>query len=517
MGIARRRRRRFYRGDERLKMGEPIWGRLPRRRNKHLHKKKLQRQGQFLVPIKRLALMDSLKICRLEERDMVTRSVLLNARSICNKTAIIFDFLSKDIDLALITETWLDDCAAPVLAAAIPPGFSVIHCPQLHWRGEGLAICFRSCLKCTRTPWKETSSFEYMIALCEARVNYKILLIYRPPRWNADFLNELSELISFLAVESPNLIVVGDFNARMDAPSDNLARELAHLMQAFGFTQFVNTATHEGGHVLDLVFSMGIAVTNLRVIPVAWSDHSLVHFDVGVIPSPYSSLRTYSFRPKHLLDPNKFREMPLSSDSLSSKGQGIISLVDNYNLVLSINIDLLAPLRTQVERPSYRAPWFAGALKLMKVSGRRLEHRWRVSRSDEDRLIFWQWLINYQSSILEAKSFFASVIDLEKNKPAALFRIVNNLVNPSCLRPRENFSQNCNDFLSFFSNKVELIRAEIISDSSRCGDDFSLHDEATSQALWCSFDPVSKAHVIRVIWSLKATTCDFDPCPSWHS
>ncbi|XP_014351136.2 uncharacterized protein LOC106705729 [Latimeria chalumnae] len=356
MGITRRRRRRFHRGDfysrdERLRMGEPC-GQLPRHRNKP---HRLQHREPYLVPIKRVALKDSFKLCRLEEGEMVTRSALLNARSICNKTAAIYDLLSKDIDLAFITETWLDNCAAPVLAAAIPQGFSVIHCPRLHQRGGGLAICFRSCLKCTRTLWKETSSSEYMIALCKARVNCKILLIYRPPRWNADFLNELSELISFLAVESPNLIVLGDFNTRIDDPSDTLTRELSHLMQAFGFTQFVHSATHEGAHVLDLVFSMGITVTNLRVVPVAWLDHSLVHFDAGAIPSPHLSLRNYTFRPKHLLDPNKFREMSLSSDSLSSKDQGIISLVDNYNLVLSTNIDFLAPLRTRVEHPSYRA------------------------------------------------------------------------------------------------------------------------------------------------------------------
>ncbi|XP_064419107.1 vomeronasal type-2 receptor 1-like [Latimeria chalumnae] len=123
--------------------------------------------------------------------------------------------------------------------------FSNGSCANIHdfepWqRGGGLAICFRSCLKCTRNLWKETSSFEYMIAFCEAKVNFKILLVYRPLQWNADFFDELLELISFLAVESPNLIVVGKINARVDDTSDNLARELSHIMQTFGFAQFVD-------------------------------------------------------------------------------------------------------------------------------------------------------------------------------------------------------------------------------------------------------------------------------------
>lgn len=42
---------------------------------------------------------------------------------------MIYDLLDDGMDLACITETWLDECAAPILAAAIPQGFSVIHCP----------------------------------------------------------------------------------------------------------------------------------------------------------------------------------------------------------------------------------------------------------------------------------------------------------------------------------------------------------------------------------------------------
>ncbi|XP_064412565.1 uncharacterized protein LOC135355727 [Latimeria chalumnae] len=514
-GITRRKRRCIYRGGfdcgiEGVKVGEP-WGRLPRRRKRY----RPRHRSRCLIPIKRLALKDFLKVDRLEEGELVTRTVLLNARSICNKTAIIYDLLRDNIDLAFITETWLDDCAATILAAAIPPGFLVIHCPRLHRRGGGLAICFRSSLNCTRNSWKETSPFEYMIAVCEAVVNFKILLVYRPPRWNADFVNELSELISFLVLESPKLLVVGDFNARIDDPSDNLASELSHTMQALGFTQFVKTATHEGGHVLDLVFSMGISIMNLKVTPVAWSDHFLVHFDVGVIPPSRISLRKYKFRPKHLLDSNKFREMALSSVLPFSKDDGVDLLVDNYNLILSTSIDSLAPLCIRLERSSNRAPWFNGALRLLKTSGRKLERRWRVSGLVEDRLKFRHWLTNYQLSIREAKSsFFASVIDSERNKPAALFRVVNNLLNPDCLRPRENLSLSCNTFLSFFSDKVDLIRSGIISSCSRYRDDITYLDETTPLVLWSSFVPTSDAQIVRVVRGLNATTCDFDPCPS---
>ncbi|XP_064410626.1 uncharacterized protein LOC135355114 [Latimeria chalumnae] len=485
-----------------------LWGCLPRRRRLHRNK----RGPSFLIPIKLGALGMSPSLTRLDNGDKVTRAVLFNARSICNKTALIYDLLDDGVDLACIIETRLDECAAPILAAAIPQGFSVTHCPRLHQRGGGVAICLRASFKCTRTLWKDTSSFEDVIGTCEAGVNLRILLIYHPPRWNAEFLNEFSELISWLVLESSDLIVLGDFNTRFDDSSDILASKLLCLLQAFGFTQSGCSATHESSHMLDLVFSKGISISNCTVNLIAWSDRCLVHYDFGAAPPSQKILTSYSFHPKHLLDPDLFQEMVLSSESLFSECKGVDSLVDSYNSVLSINIDLLAPLCTQLECPSRRAPWFSGDLRLIKASGRRLERRWRVSGLVEDRSRFRQWLGLYQKSIRNAKS----LIDLEKNIPTALFRVINQLLNPSCLHPNDTcVSQSCDSFLSYFSNKVDLIRSEITSDHSFIGDENLSHDTSNLSVLWDRFSSVSNALIEQVLCGLKATTCAFDPCPSW--
>ncbi|XP_064419351.1 uncharacterized protein LOC135359048 [Latimeria chalumnae] len=288
-------------------------------------------------------------------------------------------------------------------------------------------------------------------------------------------------------------------------------------MQDFGFSQSVCSATHESGHMLDLVFSKGISVSNCTVNPKAWSDHYLVHFDFGVAPPPHKTLRSYSFRPGHLLVPDVFQEMVSSSESLFSKCKGVDSLVDMYNSVLSTNIDLLAPLRTWLECPSRRPPWFNSDLKQMKASGQRLERRWRVSGLVEDRSRFRLWLRSYQKSIRNAKSiFFVSLIDLEKYRPTALFRVVNQLLNPSCLHPSDTFgSQSCDSFLSYFSNKVDLIRSDIVSYHFITEDENFSRDTSNRVILWDSFSSVSDALIEQALRGLKATTCIFDPCPSW--
>ncbi|XP_064421347.1 uncharacterized protein LOC135359563 [Latimeria chalumnae] len=508
----RRRWRGFYKRESASMKGES-WGHLP-----GIWKYVKNISGpRFLISIELKALGMSPSLTRLDNGDKVTWAVLFNARSISNKTSVIYDLLDNGLDLACITETWLDECAAPILAAAIPQGFSVIHCPRLHRRGGGVAIYFRSNLQCTRILWKDTSSFEHVIATCEAGVNLRILLIYRPPWWNAEFLNEFSELISWLVLESSNLIVLGDFNTRFNDSSDTLAVELLRLMQAFGFSQSVSSATHESGHMLDLISSKGISISDCLVSPIAWSDHSLVHFDLGVAPPSQKILRTYSFRPRHLLDPDTFREMFSSSESLFSKCKGVDLLVDSYNSILSTNIDLLAPLHTWQECPSRKPPWFNSDLKRMKASGRRLEHRWRVSGLLEDRSRFRLWLSSYQKSIRNTKSaFFASLIDSEKYRPTALFRVVDQLLNPSCLHPSDTCgSQSCDSFLDYFSKKVDLIRSDISSNHCIIGDKNISRDLSNHAILWNRFSSVSNASIEQVLCGLRPTTCIFDPCPSW--
>uniref|UniRef100_H3BF01 Reverse transcriptase domain-containing protein n=1 Tax=Latimeria chalumnae TaxID=7897 RepID=H3BF01_LATCH len=130
---------------------------------------------------------------------------------------------------------------------------------------------------------------------------------------------------------------------------------------------------------------------------------------------------------------------------------------------------------------------------------------------------FRLWLNSYQKSIRNAKSFFfASLIDSEKYRPTALFRVVNQLLNPSCLHPSDTCgSQSCDSFLDYFSKKVDLIRSDISSDHFTIGDENFGRDFSNHAILLDRFLPVSDASIEQVLRSLRPTTCIFDPCPSW--
>ena len=65
---------------------------------------------------------------------------LLNARSICNKSRLINDFIADhNIDLFALSETWLrgDDSDLYYIRDICPDGYVFHHVPRLHTTGGG--------------------------------------------------------------------------------------------------------------------------------------------------------------------------------------------------------------------------------------------------------------------------------------------------------------------------------------------------------------------------------------------
>ncbi|KAF7253384.1 hypothetical protein EYD10_00388 [Varanus komodoensis] len=98
-----------------------------------------------------------------------------------------------------------------------------------------------------------------------------------------DILREvkLTEIVSDLVLRTPRMLVLGDFNLHAESGLTGAAQDFMASMTAMGLSQHVTGPTHEHGHTLDLVFSMGqeeggLRVRNLCLKPLSWSDHFLV-------------------------------------------------------------------------------------------------------------------------------------------------------------------------------------------------------------------------------------------------
>ena len=108
---------------------------------------------------------------------------LLNARSICNKTIDLFDFIKdSSAEVYAITETWLHGDARDdvILRELLPPGYKVDHSPRMS-RGGGVAIVHMDSLSLTHHINMKFESFEYIEGQINTKPQLRFVLIYKPP------------------------------------------------------------------------------------------------------------------------------------------------------------------------------------------------------------------------------------------------------------------------------------------------------------------------------------------------
>ncbi|XP_026055013.1 uncharacterized protein LOC113108674 [Carassius auratus] len=239
---------------------------------------------------------------------------LLNARSISNKAFILNDFMmSCSLDFFFITETWLNPGDQMALGELTPPGCDSLNSPRTAGRGGGVATVFRNTFKCRLLSTQIYSSFEVQLLKIDTLDSFFCALVYRPPKWNKDFIQQFSDFLSGLMSRCDKLLVLGDFNVHLCCPSMPLVNEFLSLIETFNLTQHVFGSTHMKGHTLDLVLSFGISVSNLEVSDVGISDHYSVVFDaVCSYIYPISSQPLHYARSINSTTANLFSEFYLS-------------------------------------------------------------------------------------------------------------------------------------------------------------------------------------------------------------
>lgn len=76
-----------------------------------------------------------------------------------------------------------------------------------------------------------------------------------------------------------NILILGDFNIHVCCLNKPMVSEFLQLVESFNFKQSVSSPTHEQGHILDLVLSLGLPICNIEVGNDVLSDHMPVTFD----------------------------------------------------------------------------------------------------------------------------------------------------------------------------------------------------------------------------------------------
>ena len=287
------------------------------------------------------------------------------------------------------------------------------------------------------------------------------------------------------------------------------ASKLSDILSCHSSHQHVYSPTHVHGHTLDLLITRDDqSVAVLPVDPPLLSDHAFVVADCSCPLPPYTTLTACrQVRNWRGLDVDAFDADLQQSKLFQAPPLDPQTAFRCYDQTLRHLLDQHAPLITKRVSLRQSVEWYDSECHAMKRTTRRLERQYRRQRS-ADTLSAWRTQFKAQRKLFQAKfsSYWLSAIDACRRNPRALWKTVNNLLQPPSQSATDKLS--ADDFAKFFVDKVAKIRASTAAAAAPViipRDVLPLTE----------FEPTSVHEIIKLLSTLPAKSCSLDPIPTW--
>ncbi|KAI2646730.1 RNA-directed DNA polymerase from mobile element jockey [Labeo rohita] len=343
--------------------------------------------------------------------------------------------------------------------------------------------------------------------------------VYRPPGPYTDFLKEFAEFLSELLVNFDKVLIVGDFNIHVDNTNDALGLAFTDLINSFGVKQNVTGPTHRFNHALDLIISHGIDLTDIDIVPQSddVSDHFLVSCklritDINYMAPRYRLGRTIVPATKdrftnNLPDLSQLLCVPLNTQDLDK-------MTSNMDTIFSDTLEAVAPIKLKKVREKRIAPWYNSNTHSLKKETRNLERKWRKTNLEVFRIAWKNCMSRYRQALKAARAeHIRKLIENNQNNPRFLFstvaRLTNNQTPPDLNIPLQF---NSNDFMNFFTDKIDNIR-NTITNVDYTASNMSTSFVAPKEKLQY-FTAIGQEELNKLITVSKPTTCLLDPVPT---
>ena len=260
----------------------------------------------------------------------------------------------------------------------------------------------------------------------------------------------------------------------MDAPEDWPAQRFSDLLDTFNLVQHIKGETHRNGHTLDLIITRSdeaSLVSNVHITDPVISDHFAVHCALAIKKSNFPR-KEISYRKVNQVDRENFREAIRNSPLMNFERINTTEELSNlYENTLSLLLEQHAPLKRRVITLRPAAPWYNEEITSQKTERRRLERKWRKTRTTVARQMYVDQCNLVNRPISESKmKFYSSVIEGNSSNQFELFRAVEKMLNLKA--PPELPSHDCatdlaNRFADFFTEKVQAIRNGFVTSFCR--------------------------------------------------
>ncbi|XP_041453147.1 uncharacterized protein LOC121406191 [Lytechinus variegatus] len=436
---------------------------------------------------------------------------VLNARSLRNKSTDFQDFVAdKHLDIVCVCETWLTTCDDAVIADLCPDGFTFKHRPRVGRRGGGIGLLYCNQLDVVIKPHVVYESFEMMSATVTSKgISTDIVTIYRPPGTQSaltQFLDEFTSMLDDRLLRATPLLICGDLNIHLDNLTSSNTKRFIELLSSHGLLQVVDEATHEKGHILDVLIFRKFEShfhSNLQVTP-GISDHSAITCKLHVgKPHQISSCKVV--RNIKVIDRNAFAADVLHAFT-SVSTIDIQIAVDNYNSQLRSILEIVAPAKTRCRRDHSFSPWYNHEIAIAKRSCRQAELKWRSQGKLEiDRQLYCNQRKAVNSLVRKAKcNYYVILIEDCGTDSKRLFSVANHLLGRKKSSPlpahvdSESLAQL---FMQFFQSKTNKI-------CSSMSTDFTQSSSVQTSASLLSFEPTTPAEIERLLRNMPPKSCE---------
>ena len=387
------------------------------------------------------------------------RFACVNARSLRNKTADVVDHVvNSNIDMCVVTETWLKDADSVTIAALSPDGYCFQNSPR---SGGGVGVMYKSIIGTKLIHANQCSSFEsseWNVTIQNHVI--KLVAVYRPPSSSTHpqpmslFFEEFSTYLESIVISTERLLISGDFNLHIESSEDTNAKKFCELLETFGLIQHVAFPTHTSGHTLDLIISRSIndvIITELEST-LALSDHSFIECNLN-IPKPNFMVKEIRFRQLKRVDIPTFKN-DISSSELCVNSFMDIDELSRYDTTLSSILDKHAPMTTKRMVVRRVVPWFTDDLKKLKAERRKCERKMLQSGCPNDKELYYRTRDKYSARLRKTKiSYYSDLIDECSGNSKKLFRVINALTkqkSSESLPPYDDPLILANGFGTFF-------------------------------------------------------------------
>ncbi|XP_062616028.1 uncharacterized protein LOC134277728 [Saccostrea cucullata] len=321
-------------------------------------------------------------------------------------------------------------------------------------------------------------------------------------------------------------IITGDFNFHIDDENNPNAVRFLQTLEDHNLTQHITTATHNRGHILDLLITKSES-TILKTKP-SVQDPNLFDAHRNSFCDHYSIQAVLSCsKQKRIKKEITFRKWKnvdldeLSKDinlEIPDKSLPVAQLVDHYNTTLRNAVEKHAPLCTKSVLLRPNTQWFSEELCDAKRERRRAERIWRRTGLEVHRQIFRDMCSTTARLVYKTKQdYFSQKIEECGKDHKQIFKLSKSLMGKqqeSILPSSTSNTELSNAFSEFFINKVATIRDGLKELTTFNMERTMDKDIPFSGEPLLNFRPTRNDEVRAILGKAPTKACALDPLPT---